>query len=406
MRALDLFNFNLQVIYRQPMRSAMLLVAIAIGVIAINLLTGLGEGGKRYVLGEFDFLGKNVLIILPGKKETTGGMPPVTGETPRDLTLEDAAALKRLPIVGDVAPLIAGNAQISRGAVNREAFTVGTNLAFFRIRQLRIASGKALPSLALDQAEAVCILGPTLRRELFGTQPALGEWVRAGERRFRVIGILQPEGQGLGFDMNEVMIIPVASAQALFNQQGLFRIFVELRSLDNLAGSRTTLTNLLRERHGGEEDVTLITQDSLMSAFAGVLNVMTLAVTGIAAISMLVAGILIMNVTLITVSQRTEEIGLLKALGAPDSTVRLIFLAEAGMMASCGAVFGLVISNILLFVARTLYPAIAFTTPAWAQIGSLLLALLTALLFALLPAQKAARMTPLDALQNKRAAQS
>ncbi len=405
MRAPDLLRFNVQVIRRQPVRSALLLVAIAIGVIAVNLLTGLGEGGKRYVLGEFDLLGKNVLIVLPGKKETTGGMPPVTGETPRDLTLQDAAVLQRLPFVNDVAPLIAGNAQISRGAVNREALTVGTNLAFFRIRQLLVASGNALPAMPLDRAEAVCILGPTLRRELFGAQPALGEWVRAGERRFRVIGILRQEGQGLGFNMNEVMIIPVASAQALFNQHGLFRVFVELRSLDNLAHSRTTVINLMRERHGGEEDVTLVTQDSLMSAFTGVLNVMTLAVTGIAAISMLVAGILIMNVTLITVSQRTEEIGLLKALGTPASTVRLIFLAEAGMMASCGAVLGLLISHVLLFVARALYPAIAFTTPAWAQIGSLLLALLTALLFALLPAQKAARMAPLDALQNKRTAQ-
>jgi len=250
----------------------------------------------------------------------------------------------------------------------------------------------------------VCILGPALRRELFGTQPALGKWVRAGERRFRVIGILQPEGQGLGFDMNEVMIIPVASAQALFNQQGLFRIFIEMRSLDNLAGNRAALIDLLRKRHSGEEDVTLITQDSLVSAFAGVLNVMTLAVAGIATISMLVAGVLIMNVTLITVSQRTEEIGLLKALGTPEHTVRLIFLTEAGMMAASGALIGLLIGQALLFVARSLYPAITFTTPAWAQIGSVLLALATALLFALLPAQKAARMAPLDALQNKGAA--
>lgn len=404
MRAVDLARYNLQVIFRQPVRSAMLLVAIAIGVTAINLLTGLGEGGKRYVLGEFDFLGKNVLIMLPGKKETTGGVPPLTGETPRDLTLQDAAAIRRLPIVTDVAPLIAGSAEISHAGVSRQAFTVGTNRAFFHLRQLHIASGKALPALPLDQAEAVCVLGPTLRRELFGTKPALGEWVRAGDRRFRVIGILHSEGQGLGFDMNEVMIIPVASAQALFNQEGLFRVFIELRSLDNLAASRDSLTELLRKRHSGEEDVTLITQDSLMSAFEGILNVMTLAVTGIAAISMLVAGILIMNVTLITVSQRTEEIGLLKALGAPGRTVRLIFLAEAGIMALSGALFGVLLSNIVLFIADTLYPAIPFATPFWAQIGSVLIALVTALLFALLPAQRAARMAPLDALQNNRAA--
>ncbi len=401
----DLLKFNFKVVSRQRIRSVMLLIAVAIGVLAINLLTGIGEGGKQFVLGEFNLLGKNVLIMVPGKKETTGGIPPLTGETTRDLTLRDAEAILRLPDVSAVAPLIPGKLAISHGRLSREAFTIGTNRAFFRIRQLQVAQGTILPELPLDQAEAVCVIGSKLRDELFGKRPALGQWVRAGDSRFRVIGILQDRGQSMGLDMNDAIIIPVASAQSLFNTEGLFRVFIELRTLHSLDKSRKRITGLLQVRHDGEEDVTLISQDSLLTAFEDILNTMTLAVAGIAAISMLVAGILIMNVSLISVSQRTREIGLLKALGAPARTVRLIFLCEAAMMAMAGACIGLLLSTAALALAHRAYPAVPFATPDWAQIGSVLIAIITALLFAAIPAQKAANMAPVDALLDKKAGQ-
>lgn len=402
MRIEDLVAFNFKVIRRQWARSIMLLVAIAIGVLSINLLTGMGEGGKQFVLGEFDLLGKNVLIMLPGKKETTGGVPPLTGETTRDLTLQDAQALWRLPDVSAVAPLVPGKIEISYGSLSREAFTIGTNRAFFVMRQLELAQGSSLPNVPMDRVVAVCIIGSKLRRELFGNGPALGKWLRAGDSRFRVIGILKDRGQGMGLDMNDAIIIPVASAQSLFNTEGLFRIFIELRSLQDLDKSRGRITALLKDRHDGEEDVTIITQDSLLKAFANILDTMTLTVAGIAAISMLVAGILIMNVSLIAVSQRTREIGLLKALGTPARTVLIIFLTEAMMMAIAGAMIGLLTSQVLLFLARQSYPSVPFGTPSWAIVGSLVVAMITALVFSALPARRAANMNPVDALLNKK----
>ena len=403
MRIADLIAFNFRVIERQRARSLLLLIAIAIGVFAINLLTGIGEGGKQFVLGEFNLLGKNVLIIVPGKKETTGGMPPLTGETTRELTLGDAEALLRLPEVSAVAPLIPGEMEISHGSLSREAFTVGTNRTFFTMRMLELAQGKVLPEIPMNQTAAVCVIGSKLRRELFGNRPALGQWLRIGDTRFRVIGVLKDRGQSLGLDMNDAVMVPVASAQALFNTEGLFRIFVELRSLQNLDRSRARITDLVKQRHDGEEDVTLITQDSLLSAFANVLDAMTLSVAGIAAISMLVAGVLTMNVSLITVNQRTGEIGLLKALGLPARTVRLIFLFEALMMALTGALAGLVLSQLLLFAAHRIYPNVPFGTPTWAMFGSVVIALLTALIFSAIPASQAAAMAPVDALQDKQA---
>ncbi|SDU34966.1 putative ABC transport system permease protein [Pseudomonas pohangensis] len=398
MRSADALRLCLGALRGHSSRSLMLLLAVAIGVIAVNLLTGLGDGARQFVLGEFSALGRNTLIIMPGRKETTGGMPPITGLAPRDLTLQDAAAIGRLPQVRKVAPLQAGQMELSVAGRSREAFTIGTSRDFFAIRQLAVSQGQMLPALALDEALAVCVIGQKLRRELFGQQPALGEWLRAGNRRFRVIGILAERGQSLGTDFSEAIIIPVANAQALFNREGLFRVFAEVRSPAQINSGKRQILALLKERHEGKEDVTVISQDSMLSTFNDILGALTMAVGGIAAISMLVAGILIMNVTWIAVSQRTPEIGLLKAIGASAAQVRLLFLGEAALLAVSGALGGLLLGELLLWLGRWLWE-LPLYTPMWARITSLLLALATALLFAWLPASRAAAMEPLAALR-------
>lgn len=398
MRAADAVGLWFGALRGHRSRSLMLLLAIGIGVIAVNLLTGLAEGARGFVIGEFSLLGRNTLIVLPGRKETSGGMPPITGLATRDLTLQDAQAIARLPSMRRVAPLQAGQVEVTVGNRNREAFTLGTTHAFFPMRQLQVIQGQALPVLAMEQAEAVCVIGSTLRRELFGNRPALGEWLRAGDRRFRVIGILGTRGQSLGMDFAEMLIIPVASAQVLFNREGLFRVFAEVRGPGFLDSGKRQILATIAERHEGEADVTLIGQDAMLAAFGGILDALSLALGGIAAISLLVAGILIMNVTWISVSQRTAEIGLLKALGATAAQVRLLFLGEAAVLALVGALGGLVLGELLLWLGRWAWE-LPLQTPAWARIGSLLLALGAALLFAWLPASQAARLSPVLALR-------
>ncbi|MCY1395930.1 Macrolide export ATP-binding/permease protein MacB [compost metagenome] len=398
MRAVDAAAFCLGALRGHRSRSLMLLLAVAIGVVAVSLLTGLGEGARSYVLGEFSQLGRNTLIILPGRKETVGGMPPITGLAPHDLTLQDAQAIARLPPVLRVAPLQAGQLEVSVGNRNREAFTLGTSHEFFAIRQLSVSQGQPLPVLDFRQAQAVCVIGATLRRELFGTRPALGEWLRAGDRRFRVIGILAERGESLGMDIGEMLIIPVASAQALFNREGLFRVFAEVRGPTLLDGARRQIIATIAARHDGKDDVTLIGQDSMLAAFDDILAALTLALAGIAAVSLLVAGILIMNVTWISVSQRTAEIGLLKAIGASATQVRLLFLGEAVLLTLAGALGGLALGEALLWLGRQLWD-FPLQAPLWARLSALLLALATALLFAWLPASRAAAMEPVDALR-------
>ncbi|GLZ89273.1 ABC transporter permease [Metapseudomonas resinovorans] len=398
MDPLDACRFWLGAMRGHGSRSVMLLLAMAVGVFFVTLLGGLGEGARTYVLGEFSLLGRDILIVLPGRNETTGGMPPITGMAPRPLTQADAAALQRLPAIRQVAPLHAGQLEVSRDNRNREALTLGTTRAFFAIRQLRLAQGVALPELEPGQADEVCVIGSRLRTALFGTAPALGQWLRAGDRRFRVIGVLDERGESLGMDFSEALIVPVSSAEALFDREGLFRVFVEARGPSYLDSTRRQVLATLTERHQGEEDVTLLSQDSMLAAFDSILSGLTLALAGIAAISLLVAGILIMNVTWIAVLQRTAEIGLLKAVGASSDQVRLLFLGEAALLALLGAAIGLGLGELLLWIGR-LATDLPLYAPWWARLGAPSLAMVAALLFAWLPASHAAAQVPVQALR-------
>jgi putative ABC transport system permease protein len=240
-----------------------------------------------------------------------------------------------------------------------------------------------------------------VRRELFGTHFPLGEWVRIGDRRFRVVGVLAPKGEFVGLNMDDLVIIPVASAQAVFNLRSLLRIGVTVPRREEVRRVSGEIRRVLRERHNGEEDITILTEDALSSAFDRILLALTLALGGIAAISLGVAGILIMNVMLIAVSQRTSEIGLLKAIGASPQQIRFIFFAEAGVLSAVGAIVGSVLGQIGSFVIRQIYPSVPAFAPSWAIVAALLIALATGIGFSVLPARRAARLDAALALARR-----
>ena len=275
---------------------------------------------------------------------------------------------------------------------------LGTTASYLSVRRLNMGQGLFLPDTDARGSKPVCVIGATVRQELFGPEPALGRWVRIGDRRFRVIGILASEGRSIGVDLDEIVIIPVASAQALFNTPSLFRILVEARSRMAVAGAKEDVVSTLRRRHEGEEDVTVIAQDAVVATFDKVFRALTLTVAGIAAISLSVAGILIMNVMLVSVSQRTPEIGLLKAIGAPAHQIMVLFLSESGLLSMLGALFGLALGFVSAAMLRNLYPALEMVPPLWALGGALGVALFTGLVFGVMPAKRAARLDPVQAL--------
>ncbi|MDX9988839.1 ABC transporter permease [Thiothrix unzii] len=401
MKPQDTLHFSYQALRAYPGRTALILLAMCIGVAAIILLTSLGEGARLYVIGQFQGLGSNLLIVLPGRSETTGGAPPMLGTTPRDLTLDDALALQRSPAIKDVAPIILGAAPVAYESREREVTIMGSTPALLSARQLDLALGQSLPDTNPRVATAVCLLGETVWKELFGNRPALGAWVRIGESRFRVIGVLAGKGQSLGSDMSDMVVIPVASARNLFNAPSLFRIIVTASSQGQLPQAEQDIEQIIRQRHDDENDITIIAQDSLIGTFDNILGALTWALGGIAAISLIVAGILIMNVMLVAVSQRKAEIGLLKALGAPTSQVLRLFLTEATLLASAGGAIGLLLGLGGVFALNQAVPEFSAQPPLWALIASVLITFFTGLLFGSIPARQAARLDPVAALSGR-----
>ncbi|MCB1789916.1 MAG: ABC transporter permease [Gammaproteobacteria bacterium] len=401
MRAPDLLQFAAQSLAGARKRTLMMLLAMSIGVASVVLLTALGEGARRYVVGEFASLGTHLLIMLPGRTETTGGAPPLFGETPRDLTLDDATSLLRERSIRRIAPLTVGNAPVSFGSREREVTVLGSTRDLFPIRHLTLGSGQPLPDIDPQRAANVAVLGPGLRKELFGGQRALGQWVRINDRRFRVIGVIAEGGESLGQNLDDMVVIPVASAQALFNSPSLFRVLIEARSKEDIEPAKRAAREIIRQRHDGEDDVTLISQDALLSTFDKILRALTYTVGGIAAISLAVAGILIMNVMLVAVSQRVAEIGLMKALGAARGEVLRIFLVEAVMLAASGAVIGLAVAALGIVGLRHVFPAFPLTPPLWAPLAAVGVAVVAGLVFGVLPARRAARLDPVKALTGR-----
>jgi len=370
-----------------------------IGVASVILLTSLGEGARRYVDREFSALGNRVLIVLPGRKETTGGGPPIYGAVPRDLTLEDANSLQRIPGVLAMAPIIAGMTTVARDSRSREVITLGSTDAFFAVRHLNVGAGRILSPRTRSEALAVCVLGVKLKRELFGNSRALGEWVRVGDRRMRVIGVLEERGESLGLDLRDMLVIPVRTAEQLFDSPGLFRIILDIAASADSDKIQQQMLSTIRKRHDGEEDVTVISQDSMLAAFDNILSALTMAIAAISSISLLVAGILIMNISLISVSQRRREIGLLKAIGASSRQIRQLFVGESLLLISMGSIAGILVAFGLIFLFSNLWPQFPLMPPIWAVPAAVGIAFLTGLTFSIAPARRAAALDPVLALR-------
>ncbi|MBY0578760.1 MAG: ABC transporter permease [Burkholderiales bacterium] len=399
MKLPDILSFSGKSLMGSRARTLLMILAMSIGVASVVILTALGEGARRYVVDQFSALGTNLLIVFPGRTETKGNVPGMlVGETPRDLTLDDARALLKSRYVKRIAPLTVGSGLVSFGRRNREVPVLGSTSDLLEIRHMKLLTGRFLPQ---GNAVPVCVLGIKVKEELFGSAQAVGQWVRIGERRFRVAGILAAQGQSLGSDTDELAIIPVVSAQMLFNTPSLFRILIEARSRDELELARKDALEILAARHEGERDVTVITQDAVLATFDAILRALTLAVAGIAGISLGVAGILIMNVMLIAVSQRTREIGLLKAIGASGRQIRNLFFAEAASLSLAGAISGWIAGEIGVYIISGVYPTLPVSAPWWAIGAAIGTALATGILFSLMPARRASQLDPVQALSRR-----
>ncbi|MBW2712278.1 MAG: ABC transporter permease [Deltaproteobacteria bacterium] len=397
----DVLQFSAMALLQHRRRTLLSLTGVAIGVTAVIFLTGLAEGARGYVLNQFSSLGSNFIVIIPGKTETSGAMPGV-GSAPNDLTLDDTRALRReLTGVRTVLPVAAGNDSISFGERRRQVVVLGVTSEFLRARDLTLARGSFLPKADMDRGAPLIVIGDTVSRELFLGEDPIGQVLRMGGRRMRVIGVMAQEGERMGQDMDGMVFAPVATVMQLFNRTTLFRIMVEQHAYTDQEVTKERILSVLRERHNDEEDVTLLTEDAVLDSLTGILSTLTLGLIGIGAISIAVAGIGIMNVMLVSVSERRAEVGLLKAMGATSRQILAIFLAEAAMLSTAGGIIGLGIGWLLLQILMKIYPTLPAATPFWAVASVIGLAVCTGPIFGVIPAWRATRLDPVLALQRK-----
>ena len=400
----DLIFLAFSTLVRYPLRTLMLLIATSIGVMAVILLTAVGEGARDYITGEFRDMGTNLLIVIPGKNETSGGGSPVdlAGVAPRDLTVEDAISLRQIEAIKNIAPIVIGETPAQFNGLERSVPIIGTTPSFLAVRKWEMATGQFLPGVTLDRSPPVCVIGKEVESELFGKNKAIGQWLRVGDRRCRVTGIIGTEGRAVGIDAQKVVVMPVSLATALFNRPSLFRIGIEARNTWEMEQIKKDIIRIIKRRHQGKEDITVIRQDSVMKSFDNIFNVLTMALGSIASISLFVAGILIMNVMLVAVSQRQAEIGLLKAIGAKNNQINHLFITEAIILSGSGALLGLVLGHTVTQILKVAFPTFNFLPPLWASFVSLLVALISGVVFGLLPARRAAKLDPVIALSGNK----
>ncbi|GMW06043.1 MAG: ABC transporter permease [Gammaproteobacteria bacterium] len=395
----DLLRFITHSALSHRLRSALTALGIGIGVTAVVLLTSIGAGLQHYVLSQFTQFGTNIIAINPGRSTTFGAATGIFG-TVRPLTIDDAEALKRVPFVTNTVPVVQGTASVEAGGRERHTNISGVGAEMPAAFSFRVALGEFLPSDDPRSPRPLAVLGSKVRDELFGERNPLGEVIRVGGERYRVIGVMESKGQVLGFDLDDAVYIPAARALELYNRQGLFEIDV---LYDKAVSAREVVHGIERmivARHGGL-DVTITTQQQMLDVLGSVLDVVTFAVAALGGISLLVGGVGIFTIMTIAVRERTAEIGLLRAVGAGRGQVRSIFLGESMVLAGLGGVGGLLAGAATVVLLGILVPAlpIGFSVPY--AFAAEAIAIVIGLAAGVLPAQRAAALDPVDALRTE-----
>ncbi len=388
----------LRAITAHRLRSFLTLSGIAVGIAAVILLTSIGEGIHRFVLAEFSQFGTNVIGISPGKVKVGGGPPSGLPTAVRPLTIDDAQALERIPQVVGVVPTAWGNAEVAARGRTRRTTIYGVSAAATRVFNMQVRVGQFLPPEELAQARALVVLGPTLKRELFGSDNALGAKVRIGGLQFRVIGVLESKGQFIGIDLDDTAFIPAARALELFNREGLSEINLSYAEGAAIAPVVAAVKNILGAKHG-REDFTVTTQEEMLRTLSNILDILTMAVAALGSISLLVGSVGIVTIMTIAVAERTNEVGLMVALGAQRRTILSLFLGEAVVLAVLGGLSGLLLGLGLAQALRFAVPALPVHTPIDYAVLAVVASALIGLVAGVLPANRASRLDPVEALR-------
>ncbi len=400
MLAADFFRFTASSLAAHRLRTFLTALGIAVGIAAVILLTSIGEGLHRFVISEFTQFGTHIIGVTPGRTQTHGGAPLGMINTIRPLTIDDAVALARAPHARLTVPVVQGNSEVSVAGRSRRVTLYGVGHHFSEAFRIRVAAGEFLPDDDPRAARALVVLGAKVARELFAAENPLGARIRVGGERYRVIGVMEPKGQVLGFDLDDTVYIPAGRALDMFNRESLMEVDVIYEPTAPLDEVVEGIKRILVARHGAE-DFTVTPQEKMLEVFGTVLDAITFAVAAIAGVSLLVGGVGILTILTIAVAERTSEIGLLRAVGATRRGVLLIFLGEAALLAALGGTAGLALGWGAAAALELAVPALPVHTPWTYAVLAELMALAVGLAAGVLPARRAARLDPVEALRRE-----
>jgi putative ABC transport system permease protein len=396
----DTFRGGLEAIRAHRLRSALTMLGIVIGISSVILTVGLGLGAQAEVAARIDALGSNLLIVSPGSDTSSSGVRGGFGSA-STLTLTDAAAVADTSVAPDVtavAPVVSSQAALVAGTANWTSSLVGTTPSWLSVRNRTLAAGRFLASGDTD----VAVLGPDTASELFGGRSPVGQRLTVAGRPVTVVGVLASTGaSGSSAGDDDVVVMPLGTVRSLTGSASasVSTFYVQAASEDLLSAAYQELDALLRTLHG-DTDFSIATQESLLETANATNETLTILLGGVAAISLLVGGIGVMNIMLVAVTERVREIGLRKALGATPSAIRRQFLVEAGVLGACGGLLGAALGIAGAFVLPRLIDQ-PVSVSAWAVAAAIAVSLAIGIGFGVYPASRAARLTPIDALRSE-----
>ncbi|MBS0423862.1 MAG: ABC transporter permease [Proteobacteria bacterium] len=397
MNTLDTFQFAFRSLTAHRLRTFLSASGIAVGIAAVVLLTAIGDGIQRFVLAEFTQFGTNIVTITPGKINTHGGSLGAIGSA-RLLTIEDAIALKQSRYVRYTNASVIGNAEIRAQGRSRRVTAYGQGPDFARAFNMQVETGQFLPDDDPRNPRAYVVLGAKVRNELFGDANPLGALLQVGATRFRIIGVMAPKGNVLGFDLDDTVFMPTARALEVFNRQGVMEINFSYHPDALVQAVVDDINRILIARHG-REDFTVKPQQQMLSTLSTVLTVLKFAVAALGGISLIVGAVGMITLMHIAVSERVSEIGLLTALGATRGRIRLLFLLESTALSTIGGLAGLLIGAGIAGLLKLLISGLPVNIPWNFVLGAVCLSMLIGLIAGVVPAMRAAKLNPVDALR-------